>query len=333
MGCRGSSKDGEECECDAYDAPEKKDAPSLCRECGHGKSKHAPIPSIWAESSSAANKRAVLTAFNSHSDKKVAEVLPVKERVTDFSTARKDALKNYRPSAPESKLKKTPANKTASTSKDTVAISEIILLTCGIKNYHLKVPKAPSRHEIDTAAHYQCVATNSVLNIAWTHEELSTELQKLFPRPFQSSGEAGWRVLTKDYKKLHVVCNDHPTGADVVKYKVSKTAQHGVQLYIGTLFEYLESLIFTYCSTALVKTVSQSVYDTWYTGPEIVQESSSIHGEEDTLDTFINDEEDSSSNSTAAGSSDDYDPIQDPDAESDDNMEVIPSSAILKQII
>ncbi|KAF7361489.1 hypothetical protein MSAN_01182200 [Mycena sanguinolenta] len=82
---------------------------------------------------------------------------------------------------------------------------------------------------------------------------------------------------------------------------------------------------FNSTSAPLVKTVSQSVYDTWYTGPEIVQESSSIHGEEDTLDTFINDEEDSSSNSTAAGSSDDYDPIQDPDAESDDNMEVIPS--------
>ena len=105
--------------------------------------------------------------------------------------------------------------------------------------------KAPSRNDIDTAAHYQCVATDVVLNLGCTYEELSKKLCALFPQAFQSSGKTQWRMLTKEYKKLHVVRNDQPSGADIAKYKVTKTPRHGVQLYIGTLSEYSESLTLT----------------------------------------------------------------------------------------
>ncbi|KAJ7204023.1 hypothetical protein B0H12DRAFT_1080533 [Mycena haematopus] len=227
------------CDCDAYDPPEDPKKRSKCRECGHGKSKHSPIPNELP--GGGGNKRDVLDVFNAHSSVKIAEALPAKDKVTDFNVARKDALKNFRVKEDSKQLKPKRKIPTIppplSKSKDIVIVSEIVLFTCGIK--------------------------------------FSDKLAELFPQAFLPSGGTAWRILGKEYQRLNVVRKDEPAGADIT----------------------------------LVKEVSETVYNSWYIGPDVIKDSSSIHdGDEDLIQDTASEDD---------ASSDDYNPANDPDADVD----------------
>ncbi|KAJ7837212.1 hypothetical protein B0H14DRAFT_2589316 [Mycena olivaceomarginata] len=90
--CRGTTAEGLACDCEAYDPPQDPSVPSKCQECGHGKSRHSPIASTAVQDT----KQAVLDAFAARSEKPVSDRLPPKARITDFSTAKDDALKGFR---------------------------------------------------------------------------------------------------------------------------------------------------------------------------------------------------------------------------------------------
>lgn len=90
--CRGTTAEGLACDCEAYDPPQDSSAPSKCQECSHGKSRHSHIASTAVEDT----KQAVLDAFAACSEKTLSDRLPSKARVTDFATAKDDALKGFR---------------------------------------------------------------------------------------------------------------------------------------------------------------------------------------------------------------------------------------------
>jgi hypothetical protein len=90
--CRGTTAEGLACDCEAYDPPQDPSVPSKCQECGHGKSRHSPIASTAVQDT----KQAVLDAFAARSEKPISDRLPPKARITDFSTAKDDALKGFR---------------------------------------------------------------------------------------------------------------------------------------------------------------------------------------------------------------------------------------------
>ncbi|KAJ6462903.1 hypothetical protein C8R45DRAFT_1107972 [Mycena sanguinolenta] len=299
--CRGTT-DGKPCDCEAYDAPLKADAPSKCLECGHGKSRHPAViqPTV---SVATASRQGVMDAFNLRADKKISEHLPAKDRVTDLSAAKADAMRGYRVVDPEAAKKGKGNTKlkaaTHSKSKDTV-VSEVVLLTCGLNRKGDKLigsAKAPSMVEIERRSLHQCVASDVTWAPEWTHQACTTKLTGIFRVPFEWLASVGgdWMVLSKAYNNLHVVPKLEPTGSDGVKYKIPKTATRGTMLYI-----------------ALSHEVPNEVYQSWYTGPPVQESSSVIDGEENFIDIDSQDENMRSS---------DYHPTQDVDAS---DTEIVP---------
>ncbi|KAJ6472552.1 hypothetical protein C8R45DRAFT_936448 [Mycena sanguinolenta] len=307
--------DGVACECEQYDAPKNEDAPPMCRECGHGKSRHSTVAPIAPVAIATSNK-AVLDLFNLRSDRRIAEVLPAKAQLMDFSAAKEDALRNYRRSEDDPKAaykakKVDVVKKTAPPSKSKeIIISELVLFTCGVNKFTLcGSAKAPTRIDIDQLASYKFVAKDVALNQAWSHEEFTTKLRALFPEAFQwlagvtsessSSDHGSWVLLNKHYQTLQVLRNVSATGSDAAKYTI-KTA-HGLLLYIA--LNHPDRL-------------PKTVYRAWYTGRPEEQDTSSVNGEggdEDLLQ--INSAEDDFESS-------DYDLSRDHNAYSEGEAEV-----------
>jgi hypothetical protein len=101
--CRGKTVDGSPCDCEEYDPPQDTKSQSICRECGHGKSKHTER----GQEQKSMGKKSVLDVFTAHAEKTVAERLPATDRVADFGSARDDALKGFRVKPEDSKKPKS----------------------------------------------------------------------------------------------------------------------------------------------------------------------------------------------------------------------------------
>ncbi|KAJ6447565.1 hypothetical protein C8R45DRAFT_948479 [Mycena sanguinolenta] len=298
--------DGVACECEQYDAPKNEDAPPMCRECGHGKSRHSTVAPIAPVATATSNK-AVLDLFNLRSDRRIAEVLPAKAQLMDFSAAKEDALRNYRRSEDDPKAaykakKVDVVKKTAPPSKSKeIIISELVLFTCGVNKFTLcGSAKAPTRIDIDQLASYKFVAKDVALNQAWSHEEFTTKLRALFPEAFQwlagvtsessSSDHGSWVLLNKHYQTP----------------RSCETSALLGQMLPSTRSKQLMG----FCSTSV------TILTAWYTGRPEEQDTSSVNGEGGDEDLMqINSAEDDFESS-------DYDLSRDHNAYSEGEAEV-----------
>ncbi|KAF8139168.1 hypothetical protein K438DRAFT_1785953 [Mycena galopus ATCC 62051] len=93
--CHGIT-DGFPCDCEQYDPPLDPEAPTRCRECAHGRSKHVLTPSTTQFPLLGETKKSVLDVFAARAAETVSDRLPANARVTDLAGARNDALKHYR---------------------------------------------------------------------------------------------------------------------------------------------------------------------------------------------------------------------------------------------
>ncbi|KAJ6479157.1 hypothetical protein C8R45DRAFT_933932 [Mycena sanguinolenta] len=328
--CRAFAQDGSPCECEEYDAPVDENAQSLCRECGHGKSRHGhpasratqlPLPS----KPSVTNQATVFDVFQAHSahvERSVGQRLPMTSRATDYSTAKEDAMKGFRPKSgtkedkkDDKKLKrkvlflwlcpldqaqaKKKKQDPKSSSKETM-LSQVILLTCGVKTAQKNgqkkkelrgSSKALSPIDIMNRFNHGCVSSMVKANVEWTNDECTKFLSKLFPKAFQSSDSSSWYLVSKSYHKLEVVPILKPTGKDMANFKNKKDGS----LYI-----------------VLGKQISVNIYESWYKGNDHEPSSDveSIHSDDDS--------EDGGSESEQLHESD-YDPTKDQDADDDDD--------------
>ncbi|KAJ7740408.1 hypothetical protein B0H14DRAFT_2638077 [Mycena olivaceomarginata] len=76
---------------------------------------------------------------------------------------------------------------------------------------------------------------------------------------FHSDAQPSWFVLSKEYKTLKIVPKTSAAGTDLAKYKITKTTNIGVCLFI-----------------ALGKTIPNDVYISWYTKPAVEANSSVV---------------------------------------------------------
>ncbi|KAF8215158.1 hypothetical protein K438DRAFT_2008603 [Mycena galopus ATCC 62051] len=296
--CRGIT-DGIPCDCNAYDPPVDPKAPSLCRECAHGKSKHSDLPSTAAPHSSVKTKKSVLDVFTSRAEKTISERLPSKDRITDFGTAKQDTLRGFRvEDAPRQDASKKPKGKkkagkgTEVAVKETVA-SKVVLFVSGVKNQQLQgSTKALTLVDIDLLGLHQCVATDVVIKDNTTHQDCTDLFERLFSPMFEwmAKNKKGgtWVIISKECHTLRVVPKARPNGADIAQYQIPKRKTQEIMLFI-----------------ALTKTVPVDQYKSWFTGPVIQEPSSGI--ESDNEDVLMV----ASSNDNNS----DYDPVRDPDAE------------------
>ncbi|KAF8144147.1 hypothetical protein K438DRAFT_1993127 [Mycena galopus ATCC 62051] len=299
--CRGIT-DGIPCECDAYDPPVDPKAPSLCRECAHGKSKHSNLPSTAAPHSAVQTKKSVLDVFTSRAEKNISERLPGQDRITDFDTARQDALKGFRvEDSPRQDTGKKPKGKkkagkgTEVAVKETVA-SKVVLFVSGVKNQQLQgSTKAPTLVDMDLLGLHQCVATDVVIKVNATHQDCTDLFERLFSPMFQwmaKSKKGGtWVIISKECHTLRVVPKARPNGADIAQYQIPKAKTQGIMVFIG-----------------LTKTVPVDLYESWFTGQVIQEPSSGI--ESDNMDVLMVASSDGSDDNNS-----DYNPVRDPDAE------------------
>ncbi|KAJ7165110.1 hypothetical protein C8R46DRAFT_1340726 [Mycena filopes] len=248
--CRANAPNGEACDCEEYDPPEAS-APSMCMECGHGKSKHG-VPKqqgVNKEQQLDVKKATVLDIFTAQSEKRIQDILPAAARTTTWGTAREDALKGFRPSGEtEAKVKK-PKKKSSKpveaklTSKQTV-FSKVVLLTAGVKKDQLRgSSKAPKPVDIEHRAKHGCVATDIAFPLAFQYLEdhgLVTDDGPL------------WVIVAKEYQTLRVVPKDAGAlGKHLDEFKIDKKqGPTGIGLYI-----------------ALRATIPADVYRSWNNTP------------------------------------------------------------------
>ncbi|KAJ7622731.1 hypothetical protein DFH06DRAFT_1340602 [Mycena polygramma] len=259
MRCRQVTEDGR-CTCEDYDPPQDPMARSICRECEHGKSLHKPPPEGNGET--APVKGTVKEIFAAHSAKGLKDLKPL----ADYSTARSDALKGFRPEPEASTNKKSSKKgkgKAEQKAKGTPV--KVVLLTEGIKNGKLKgSTKALSSVDVRHRQQFQCVVKDVRIDREWSHRDCSKHFAKMFPKAWaevkevnSDAAEVEWSPVAKEYQQLRVVptTDGPPTGVDVLENKVS--TKHGNMIYI-----------------ALAKTVPKRVFKSWYTGPPSQEPSS-----------------------------------------------------------
>ncbi|KAJ7611352.1 hypothetical protein DFH06DRAFT_1345552 [Mycena polygramma] len=256
--CRGrTNPEDPECDCEEYDQPADPNAPSKCRECGHGKSKHQDPPAVDQGPPAAAKKKTVLDIFSeqtAQSEKRVKALLPEKERAADPATARADALRGYRPAAEASGSKKRKGKAKAAEVKPKESTVKIVMLTCGVKNDCLRgSQKALRPADISDREDYQCVARDAVIQHSWTNQQLTRYLHELLPMPMaygeENSCSPLWALVSKDYQRFKVLENATPTAAQVMENKVSNP-KDGATVFL-----------------ALNIAVPEKVYKSWYSRP------------------------------------------------------------------
>ncbi|KAK7008326.1 hypothetical protein R3P38DRAFT_3211365 [Favolaschia claudopus] len=276
--CRETLENGNHCTCEEYDPPSDPNAPSICRECGHGKSRHGPRrpdavqqpPRRQPEDNdtpppSKTSRPTVTAIFEARASKHVTDALPAIHRVVDIEEAKQDALKNYRIKDKEVS-KKTPKQKPGSAKEKpavNVKFDQIILLTCGVNSKHQLrgYSKAPTPKEVSVRRAYGCISQNVTVSKTWSHAECTSELSKLFRKAFAFAGvEAGkgtWFVVRKYYQTMEVIDELNPTGETLCQHRLKN--DRGSFLFI-----------------VLKKAVPQSVYRSWYKGPPKEAPSSDV---------------------------------------------------------
>ncbi|KAJ6568797.1 hypothetical protein B0H19DRAFT_1256510 [Mycena capillaripes] len=298
MSCRANTN-GELCDCELYDPPLELSAPSRCKECARGKSKHtlAPFPQ-------AGTKHTVLDIFAAQSEKPVKRSLPTAAHIADFSTARADALKGYRPTAAESTTKPKKKGRSelrTSASKQTAV--RVALLTCGIKNGELRgSSKALTGVDLVVRGQHGCAVKGVVLDETWSADQCIKHFTTLFPRAFEYAYARHingplYTVVAKEYQTLRVVpTSTGPTGEDLIDYKV-KDKKRGAIIYI-----------------ALMKAIPDDTYASWYTGPPKEQPSSEVdsYGEDGAVKSEVE----------LNSSDDEYDPVKDSDVKEMEDVHV-----------
>ncbi|KAJ7682133.1 hypothetical protein DFH06DRAFT_1314357 [Mycena polygramma] len=234
-------------------------ARSICMECNHGKSLHKPPPQ--GDGETAPGKGTIKEIFAAHSAKGLKDLKPL----TDYSTARTDALKGFRAEPEASTSKKTSKKGKAKAEPKTKDMAvKVVLLTNGVKNDKLKgSSRALTSSDVGHREQHGCVAKNVKIDRQWTNRECSKRFAKLFPKAFgEAKGDntrASWSVVAKSYQQLRVVPKSAPpTGADVLDEKI--TTRHG------------DSMIYI----VLNKTVPERTYKTWYNGPPKQEPSSDV---------------------------------------------------------
>ncbi|KAF8212978.1 hypothetical protein K438DRAFT_1751390 [Mycena galopus ATCC 62051] len=277
-------------------------------------------------------KKSILEVFASHAEQSISERLPVKDRVTDFGTARKDILQGYRPKPMEE-----PSNQVATKSRKKkkavvaavkdVLVSKVVLFVSGVKhNILLGSSKSPSHVDIDHMALHKCVAVDVTVKPGWTHEQSTEHFAGIFSEAFEQIREnkaggwgGSWVVLSKEYKTLRVVPNREPNGADLVTHTIPKTANNGAMIFIGNMIP-----IFCFTNTdshlALRKGISTETYKSWNTRQDIAETSSD--GDADVILSSNDDDEESANDS-------EYNPAKDPDADAM-NLEPVQSTPVGK---
>ncbi|KAJ7610236.1 hypothetical protein DFH06DRAFT_1346013 [Mycena polygramma] len=301
--CRGKTNpDVEQCDCELYDTPKDKNAPSKCRECGHGKSKHPDEEAPPAEGHRTDAKKTVLDIFSAQTTqvKKQAKAhLPAKDRAADPDTVRADALRGYRtgaePSGSKGSSKSRKGKAKAAEAKLKESTVKIVVLTSGIKNDKLRGSQKALR----------------VIKHDWSNKELTEYFHEVLSLPMAYAEENGpakvplWAVVVKNYQQFRVVRTAKPTATQVLENKVTSPKEAPI-IYI-----------------ALTCAVPTKVYNTWYTGPT-PRPAASSDVEEAHL--ALNSAEEQNSDAEEAGEAgSDYDITKDPDA---DELSDLPVSII-----
>ncbi|KAJ7939744.1 hypothetical protein B0H13DRAFT_1850512 [Mycena leptocephala] len=210
--CRAKTNDGELCDCEQYDQPPDPSAPSRCMECGHGKSKHGLGQLQPVE----AKKNTVLDIFAAQAERHIKDLLPATARVTDFGTARTDALRNYRVAPQVSSQKKREKDGLALRTMSYGALRKLRLLL--IEN---------TRRSTECTKYFA-----EIFPKAFEHAMMHTQ-----------NPEGGiWMIAAKEYKALRLVPKVKPTGADIINFK-----QKDVPLYI-VLVKPIPDEVYASCS-------------------------------------------------------------------------------------
>lgn len=88
-----------------------------------------------------------------------------------------------------------------------------------------------------------CARQNVVVNTSWTHEECTTHLTELLPKPFglqhrTNLTKSAWVMVGKDKSKLAVVEGiAKPTGADLWSYRTEiKNGKENIKIILGAYF-------------------------------------------------------------------------------------------------
>ncbi|KAJ7918055.1 hypothetical protein B0H13DRAFT_1869697 [Mycena leptocephala] len=156
----------------------------------------------------------------------------------------------------------------------------------------LRSPRSPSVVDVANTALHGCVAEHVQIDPDWTHVDCTNTFAKLFPKALEFA-----RQQTKNADGTLWLA---AKGADLIKYKTDKkSGANGLSLYI-----------------AIIKTVPDDVYRSWFTGPKNVHPGSDDSEEG-------GDEVDDESGAELLGSSDDN-PAQNLDAEDVPEVEALP---------
>ncbi|KAK7052778.1 hypothetical protein R3P38DRAFT_2763111 [Favolaschia claudopus] len=314
--CREIDEDGTTCSCEEYDAPTDPSAPSKCRECGHGRSRHGPAKPIQPPPSPPVAdppKPTIQAIFDIHANRRLSDAFPGTQRpgdapatqaAVDPQTAMADALKGYRPSSKKHRSSssskpqtqsRTPKSRTSSATRPVV--SKVILLTEGVsKGFALRSSSralTPSEEQLRKS--HGCVAYDVMISAEWTHEQATKQLATVFPKAFQAaqvqSNKNDWFLLEKFYQKLSVLdgCDLNPNGRTMVSkiQKKSNTTQ-------------------TFLYLALRKRIDPEVYGTWYQPPKGHVPSSDIENisdPEDEKDSIFDSLDTQTTQTTPAASS------------------------------
>ncbi|KAJ6516832.1 hypothetical protein C8R47DRAFT_1206044 [Mycena vitilis] len=262
ISCRGRTNPGDPaCDCEVYDPPVDPNAPSKCRECTHGKSKHQDPPAVPPavdHRPPAAKKRTVLDIFSEQtalSENHVKARLPEEERAADPAAARVDALRGYRPAAEASGSKKKKGKGKAAEAKPKGTSVKLVILTSGVKNNCLRgSQKALRPGEISDREDHQCVARDIVIQHSWTNQQLTRHVQEVLPLPMGYAEEYSqaplWALVSKVYQRYIVLENAKPTAAQVLENKVTLNPKEGPTVFL-----------------ALTVTVPDDIYGSWYARP------------------------------------------------------------------
>ncbi|KAJ6487213.1 hypothetical protein C8R47DRAFT_1072281 [Mycena vitilis] len=257
--CRGRTNPGDPaCDCEVYDPPVDPNAPSKCRECTHGKSKHQDPPAVDHGQPAAAKKKTVLDIFSEQtalSENHVKARLPEEERAADPAAARVDALRGYRPAAEASGSKKKKGKGKAAEAKPKGTSVKLVILTSGVKNNCLRgSQKALRPGEISDREDHQCVARDIVIQHSWTNQQLTRHVQEVLPLPMGYAEEHSqaplWALVSKVYQRYIVLENAKPTAAQVLENKVTLNPKEGPTVFL-----------------ALTVTVPDDIYGSWYARP------------------------------------------------------------------
>ncbi|KAJ7587401.1 hypothetical protein C8J56DRAFT_1026336 [Mycena floridula] len=220
---------GQSCDCEFFTEPVDLAGLYVCRECGHGPSKHkkrrkSVLPSVSALATPIASapvavapaihsKSSISAIFQKHASK--LEVKPTESIF--FDDARADALEGYRPGTPASKSKKDKSKPGHN-------------LPVARKNWYmstvLSLCEPPSKNKPKNSSMQHCLSESLLIIL---------QLIRILPVPFvhfhtdatvvaRKKVQALWVLLAKvpNRNQLAVVPVDQPTGHELFRHKGGK---------------------------------------------------------------------------------------------------------------